>query len=159
MTQASKKTSTATLEYPQSSPDDLARRLVERRAVEAVIWGMPAVNTDLMRQEMLTKTKGRVNQILYWSRPLDWKNQTLTPNPDSIYFMAFFDTKDAGPVVLEVPRADGGSIAGNRRFTERPIDGSCLTCIKSVSARSLQNRAVEGRGALWKEARGKRWQK
>ena len=40
------------------SADDLARRMIERRAVEAVIWGMPAVNTDLMRQQMLTKTAG-----------------------------------------------------------------------------------------------------
>src|ERR1700759_843669 len=32
---------------------DLARRTIERRAVEAVNWGMPAVNTDLMLQEML----------------------------------------------------------------------------------------------------------
>src|SRR4029077_4067340 len=70
------------------SPEELNRRNIERRAVEAVIWGMPAVNYDLMLQEMLIKTPGKVNQILYWSRPLDWKNQTLTPNPDAIYFMA-----------------------------------------------------------------------
>jgi len=115
MTQPGKKTVAATMEYPQqlSASDDLTRRTIARRAVEAVIWGMPAVNTDLMLQEMLTKTKGRVNQILYWSRPLDWQNQTLTPNPDSIYFMAFFNTKDAGPIVIEVPPADGGSFAGN----------------------------------------------
>jgi hypothetical protein len=49
---------------------DLARRLIERRAVEAVIWGMSAVNTDLMLQEMLTKTSGKVNQIVYWGRPI-----------------------------------------------------------------------------------------
>jgi hypothetical protein len=113
MSHTSRKTAAATLEYPEFPSEDLARRLIERRAVEAVIWGMPAVNTDLMLQEMLTKTSGRVNQILYWSRPLDWKNQTLTPNPDSIYFMAFFDTTDAGPIVLEVPPAEGGSFAGN----------------------------------------------
>jgi hypothetical protein len=29
--------------------DDLARRTIERRAVEPVVWGMPAVNFDLMR--------------------------------------------------------------------------------------------------------------
>jgi len=95
------------------SGGDLARRTIERRAVEAVIWGMPAVNYDLMLQQMLTKTEGEVNQILYWSRPLDWKNQTLTPNPDAIYFMAFFNTKDAGPIVIEVPPAEGGSLAAN----------------------------------------------
>src|ERR1700734_2696976 len=90
------------------SADELARRTIERRAVEAVSWGMPAVNYDLMLQEMLTKTAGKVNQVIYWSRPLDWHNQTLTPNPDAIYFMAFFNTKDAGPMVVEVPPADGG---------------------------------------------------
>jgi hypothetical protein len=53
------------------SADNLARRTIERRAVEAVIWGMPAVNYDLMLQEMLSKTNGKVNQVIYWGRPLD----------------------------------------------------------------------------------------
>jgi hypothetical protein len=82
--------------------------------VEAVIWGMPAVNYELMRQQMLTKTSGKVNEIIYWGRPLDWRNQTLTPNPDTLYFMAFLDTKAAGPVVMEVPPGDAsGSLNGN----------------------------------------------
>jgi hypothetical protein len=84
------------------SADGPSRRTIERRAVETVIWGMPAVNTDLMLQEMLSKTNGKVGQVIYWGRPLDWKNQTLTPNPDALYFMAFFNTKD-GPVVLDLP--------------------------------------------------------
>jgi hypothetical protein len=92
--------------------DDLARRTVERRAIEAVVWGMPAVNYDLMYQAMARETKGTFNQIVYWSRLPDWKNQTLTPNPDSIYIMPFFNTKDAGPMVLEIPAADDGSITG-----------------------------------------------
>lgn len=95
-----------------ASSDDLARRAIERRAVEAVIWGMPAVNTDLMLQEMLRKTTAKVNEIVYWSRPANWKNQTLTPNPDAIYFMSFWNVKD-GPVVIDIPPAEGGSIAGN----------------------------------------------
>jgi hypothetical protein len=41
----------------------LADLAIERRAVEAVIWGIPAVNYDLMLQEMLTRTKGKVNQV------------------------------------------------------------------------------------------------
>jgi hypothetical protein len=93
------------------SPEELTRRAVERRAVEAVIWGMPAVNTDLMYQAML-KLGGKPDQIVYWSRLLDWRNQTLTPNPDVIYLMAFFNTKD-GPVVIEIPPADGGVINGS----------------------------------------------
>jgi hypothetical protein len=68
---------------------------------------------ELMLQQMLTKTKAEVNEVVYWSRPVDWKNQTLTPNPDAIYFMPFFNTKDIGPVVIEVPPAEGGSFAAN----------------------------------------------
>jgi len=92
---------------------ELADRAMQRRAVEAVIWGMPAVNYDLMRQTMLDVTSAKENEVLYWSRPADWKNQTLTPNPDAIYLMVFFNTKDAGPVVIDVPPAEGGSFAAN----------------------------------------------
>jgi hypothetical protein len=96
-----------------SSTDKLTQRTIERRAVEAVIWGMPAVNYDLMLQEMLTKTPGKVGQVIYWGRPLDWHNQTLTPNPDALYFMVFFNTND-GPVVLDLPSGDeNGSFNGN----------------------------------------------
>src|SRR5262245_12989002 len=104
----------------QSAPNitvdnsDLGRRLIQSRAVEAAIWGMPAVNYDLMRQAMFNTTAGKENQVIYWGRPLDWHNQTLTPNPDSIYFVAFYNTKDVGPVVLEIPPAgEDGSLNVN----------------------------------------------
>jgi len=86
--------------------------MIERRAVEAIIWGMPIVNFDLMYEAMV-RLGGAANQVLYWSRLPDWKNQTLTPNPDSIYLMPFIDTKDAGPIVLEIPPADNGMIVGS----------------------------------------------
>jgi hypothetical protein len=94
------------------SSEELHSRAIHRRAVEAVIWGMPAVNYDLMLQEILTKTPGKVGEVIYWGRALDWKNQTLTPNPDTLYLMTFFDTHD-GPVVIDVPPANGGSLNGN----------------------------------------------
>jgi hypothetical protein len=73
---------------------------------------MPAVNFDRMVQAMLG-AKGAFNQIVYWSGFSDWKNQTLTPNPDTIYFKPFIDMKDIGPMVLEIPPAgDAGSITG-----------------------------------------------
>jgi len=95
------------------TPADLNERMLQRRGVEAVIWGMPAVNTDLMFQAMARGLRGDWNQIVYWSRLADWKNQTLTPNPDAIYIMPFFDTVQAGPMVLEIPAAGEGSITGS----------------------------------------------
>lgn len=90
-------------------PSGIMEQVVYYRAFQSVIWGMPAVNYDLMLQEMLTKTSAKQNEVVYWSRPVDWHNQTLTPNPDAIYFMIFFNTKEIGPLVIEVPPADGGS--------------------------------------------------
>src|SRR5688572_17871654 len=66
------------------SPKQLTERTVHRRAVEAVIWGMPAVNFERMLQAA-TENGAKPNQVVYWSRPVNWKNQTLTPNPDTIY--------------------------------------------------------------------------
>lgn len=106
-------TSVATTAGAQAlSSDDLARRNLERRAVEAVIWGMPLVNYDQMFQAVLRQAKGGFNEVVFWSRLVDWKNQTLTPNPDAIYLMPFIDTKEAGPMVIEIPPADTGVING-----------------------------------------------
>jgi hypothetical protein len=44
------------------TPDELLQRAIHRRAVEAVIWGMPVVNYDLMYQAMV-RAKGAFNQI------------------------------------------------------------------------------------------------
>lgn len=50
-------------------PDELALRALERRAVEAVIWGMPAVNYDMMLQAALKAdwdpaSQGRIREAL-----------------------------------------------------------------------------------------------
>ena len=109
---------------PPSNPAEIADRALHRRAIEALIWGMPAVNFELMRRQ-LVKLGGSANQVVFWSRPVNWKNQTLTPNPDTIYFMPFFDTRDVGPVVLEIPPADSGTIVGS-------IDDCWQTAIEDV---------------------------
>lgn len=103
------------------SAADLARRTIERRAIEAMSWGMPAVNFDLMFPAMVRDAKAGQgsNKVVYWSRPFIWKNQTLTPNPYTIYFMPFFDTKGVGPLSpeegnsgreMEVSRAGTGTV-------------------------------------------------
>ncbi len=122
---------------PPANPAELADRALHRRAIEAAIWGMPAVNYDLMLRQVV-KLGGAPNQVVFWSRPVDWKNQTLTPNPDTIYFMPFFNTKDVGPVVLEIPPADTGAIVGS-------VDDCWQTAIEDVGAAG----ADEGRGGQY----------
>jgi hypothetical protein len=93
-------------------PAAIADPRFHRRAIEAMVWSMPAVNLELMKEAMLTATPGRPNEMLYWSRLLDWKCQTLTPNSDVIYLKPFWDMRDVGPMVIEIPAAQGGVING-----------------------------------------------
>lgn len=92
---------------PAHAPEQVQARVLRGRATQAVIWGMPAVNFQLL-YDGLVKAGGDWNQTVYWSKLATWKNQTLTPNPDVIYVFPFYDTRN-GPVVLEIPPADGSS--------------------------------------------------
>ncbi len=92
----------------KSSSENVPQSAMERRAIEAVIWGMPAVNYERML-EAAEANGAKVNQVVYWSQPVNWKDQTLTPNPDTIYFNPFYDTS-AGPVVVEIPPARNGAV-------------------------------------------------
>ena len=101
----------ATRSSEDSSPRpaaDVADRITHSRAVEAVIWGIPAVNYERMLEA--AKANGaQLNQVVYWSRPVNSKNQTLTPNPDTIYLNPFYDTTN-GPIVVEIPPADADHV-------------------------------------------------
>jgi hypothetical protein len=91
---------------------DLARRTVERRAVEAVIWGVPLVNTDAMRQAYFRDVGAKYNDICYFSKPAEWRFQVTTPNASTNYVYFNFNLKD-GPVVVEVPAAVGAGLLGS----------------------------------------------
>lgn len=92
---------------------DLAQRSFHRRAVEVFIWGIPLVNYDAMYQAAVRDAKTGFNQIVYWSRPSDWKNQTLTPNGEVLYMLALVSTKDVGPMVLEIPPSEETVLLGS----------------------------------------------
>jgi hypothetical protein len=93
---------------PSFTAPQLTERMIHRRAVEAVIWGMPAVNYERMLQAAIANG-AQANQVVYWSRPVNWKNQTLTPNPDTIYLNPFYDTS-RGPIVVEIPPATADNV-------------------------------------------------
>jgi len=105
-------------------PVNFEEQLVYNRAIEAVIWGMPAVNAELLHESLL-KAKGDYNQIVYWSGLISSKNQTLTPNPDVIYINPLYDTRQ-GPVVLEIPAVEGvSSLTGS-------VDDGWQTAIEDI---------------------------
>ena len=76
--------------------------------------------------QAMRDAKADFNQVVYWSRPVTSKNQTLTPNPDTIYLNPFYNTKDVGPMVLEILAADeNASITGS-------VDDAWQTAIEDV---------------------------
>ncbi len=91
-----------------TTSQELMERSIHRRAVEAAIWGIPAVNYERMLKAAIDNG-AKPNQVVYWSRPVNWKNQTLTPNPDTIYLNPFYDTSE-GPVVVEIPPAEADHV-------------------------------------------------
>jgi hypothetical protein len=42
------------------SPKEGEQPMLERRAVDAVIWGMPIVSVDAMRQSLFSRWKGKL---------------------------------------------------------------------------------------------------
>jgi len=95
------------------SAEDLAKATVHRRAVDAIIWGQPIVSFDAMRQAYFRDGKAKYNDIIWWPRNSGWKNQSLTVNTSVRYIYFFFNTKEDGPVVLDLPGGvDGASFFG-----------------------------------------------
>ena len=85
------------------SADDLARRTFARRAVEAAIWGMPAVSMAGVRRS-LQGIGADYNQVVYFSKPMEARHEFLTANNQTPYVLSVLDTH-GGPIVLDVPPA------------------------------------------------------
>jgi hypothetical protein len=107
-------------EYPASArrtapplsgepPDE---RTLYRRAVEAAIWGMPIVAFDTMREAFFRDAGATYNDVMFLSKPADWKLQITTPNASSRYVFTHFNVKD-GPVVFEIPPAVAAGLFGS----------------------------------------------
>jgi len=91
------------------SPDELNSQMVYRRAVDAVIWGLPLVGEEFVRQAYFRDGKAKYNDIVWWPKGGGWKNQSPTPNVNTRYMYFFINTKQDGPVVVELPPAIPGA--------------------------------------------------
>ena len=91
------------------TPEELKARTVERRAIDAVIWGVPVVSLDMMRQAYFRDGKAEYNDIIWWPKGATWKNQSLAANTIVRYIYFFSNTQKSGPVVVELPPAVAGA--------------------------------------------------
>jgi len=83
-----------------------------QRATDVVVWGMPIVSFDAMRQAFFRDAGAHYNDIVFLSKPANWKLQITTPNASSRYVLFFFNTSE-GPVILDVPGASGAGLFGS----------------------------------------------
>ena len=91
------------------TPKELASRTVYRRAVDAVIWGVPAVTLDMMRQAYFRDAKASYNDIVWWPKGAGWQNQSLDVDTSVRYLFIFSNTGKDGPMVLDLPTGDASS--------------------------------------------------
>src|SRR5258708_10207579 len=92
---------------------ELANRTVYRRAVDSVIWGLPLVGEDTVKQAAFRDGKANYNAIVCWPTGGGWKNQSPTPNVNTRYMYFFINTRQDGPVGVDIPpAATGASVYG-----------------------------------------------
>ena len=53
---------------PPITSSTVANRLLERRAVDAAIWGMSIVSLDTMRQAYFRDGKAKYGDIIWWPK-------------------------------------------------------------------------------------------
>ena len=115
-------TSICTLASAQAqsiSAEDLARRSMVRRPARSHL-GMPVGQIDLMyAASPEAKRQVQPDRVLVAPARIG-RTRRSRRIPDVIYLMPFFNTKDVGPVVLEVPPADDGVFNGS---IDEPLAG------------------------------------
>jgi len=83
-----------------------------QQAIDAVVWGTPIVSFDAMREAFFRDAGCEFNDIVFLSRPADWRLRITTPNASALYVLFMFNSGD-GPVILEVPPAAGAGLFGS----------------------------------------------
>ena len=84
------------------SSRELDGQSLEQRAVSVAIWACPSAANG-MRQAFFRDAKANYGDVVFWSKPSDWKNRTTTPSASALCVFNF-NTKD-GPLVVDIPPA------------------------------------------------------
>ncbi len=78
--------------------------MLHRRAVEAAIWGIPAVSMRSAFNATKRDLGGDWGDVVYFSKPMVSRHGFLTANNQTPYVISSINTKD-GPMVVDVPAA------------------------------------------------------
>ena len=89
---------------PAARANDLEDQLVRARAVEAVIWSMPAISIREFVEATFKDYGATWNDIILWSKPAVPRHELLTANNQVPYMLTTLNLRQ-GPVVVEIPAA------------------------------------------------------
>ena len=92
------------LASPSARANDLEDQLVRARAVEAVIWSMPAISIREFVKATFKDYGATWNDVLLWSKPALPRHEFLTANNQVPYMLTSLNLR-TGPVVVEIPAA------------------------------------------------------
>jgi hypothetical protein len=108
---------------PTWATDDVKDRMIERRAIEAAVWGMPIVNFQAMRDGLKKDAGVGFNDVAYNSKVQTWRMRVTTNNNTTPYTLAFWNVKQ-GPVVVEIPAStkDVGLTGTLMDAWQRPLE-------------------------------------
>ena len=101
--------STGLLASPAARANDLEDQLVRARAVEAVIWSMPAISIREFVKATFKDYGATWNDVLLWSKPALPRHEFLTANNQVPYMLTSLNLR-SGPVVVEIPAAGAKAV-------------------------------------------------
>lgn len=85
----------------RSDPDN---QLAYQRAIEAVIWSMPAISIREFWESTFKDYGASWNDVVLWSKPATPRHELLTANNQVPYMLTSLNLRQ-GPVVVEIPAA------------------------------------------------------
>ena len=106
-TPASVETRIGTLSFFDGYPDDATTQLVYdnldfMNGVNAFLNAVPGASAEAIRTGWAAQGADNNQTLIIMENLMDSKSLFLTPNTESIYHMAWFDTSE-GPLVIETP--------------------------------------------------------
>ncbi len=85
-----------------NAADRSPRSLVHERAIEAVIWSMPAMSDVFFRESLFRDFGMKPGDVVVMSKPLVPRHEVLTANNQVNYAALAYDLSN-GPLVVEIP--------------------------------------------------------
>ena len=93
---------------PSATELGRADQLLYQRAFEVALWAMPATDSFATREAVVRDLRGRPNDIVINTRPMDSDIHLVALQTQTPYLQGAIDLTD-GPVVVDIPAANGDS--------------------------------------------------